>query len=257
MEAQNTLICSSCGSQTLSGRPYCGKCGAAIAQICGECGSVMVQGDKYCTACGSKDDGQESGCPACKTPLKYRNQAFCTECGRLLIVQCAACGAPISGNWKFCAHCGRDLNSDKVDIRTANRVRERLGTVTDALQSQGNDAEVHNKRGLELFQNEDYEAAVEEFRAALDIEPNSASYHCNLAVALDEMDNDEEALLEYELALKLDPNDPTALLSLGYMYNENEELAKAEEVWRHLVEIAPNTAEAREALDNLNHLTEI
>ena len=89
------------------------------------------------------------------------------------------------------------------------------------------------------------------------IRDRNATYHCNLAVALDEADRDEEALIEYEKTLQLDPNDLTALLSLGYMYNENFEMEKAQEVWQRVLNVAPDSAEAQEVRDNLRHQEEL
>ena len=257
VEGQGGILCSKCGTEVRPGRAYCGKCGNKVSASCSECGTALGEQDAFCTVCGNKAGKRDNVCPSCQTSIKYRNQTFCTQCGMLLIVQCASCGAPISEGWAYCAHCGRELNSDRVDIRTANRVKERMANVSDTVSDRGTNAEACNNRGLEYFQNEEYTSAIEEFRSAIRMDSENASYHCNLAVALDEDDQDEEALREYELTLDLQPNDTTALLSLGYMYNENEEYAKAEEVWRRLVSVAPNTAESKEALDNLKHLSEI
>jgi len=253
----NNFTCTKCGAETRPNKPYCTKCGNKVVDTCGECGSILVTGDAFCSGCGSKNTGRDLGCPSCKTPTKYRNQTFCTECGMLLIMQCASCGAPIDAQWNHCAHCGRKLDSDRVDIRTATRVKERMANVSDLSQSQGDSAEDHNKKGLDLFQNEEYASAIEEFRSAVQIDPDNPSYHCNLAVALDEDDQDEEALREYEVTLQLDPADTTALLSLGYMYSENEESEKAQQMWNRVIQLAPGTAEAKEASDNLSHQTEI
>jgi len=256
-DIKDILTCKKCSSEIRSGRAYCNSCGNKVADTCAECGSILAVGDVYCSGCGSKNTERNAGCPSCKTPLKYRNQTFCTECGMLLIMQCASCGAPIDDEWNHCAHCGRKLDSDRIDVHTATRAKERLVNVSDTTKYQGNSAEDCNKRGLDLFQNEEYAFAIEEFKAAVAIDPQNPSYHCNLAVALDEDDQDEEALREYELTLKLDPADTTALLSLGYMYSENEEPAKAEEMWNRVIQLAPGSAEAKEASDNLNHQTEI
>lgn len=257
MSIKDVINCSSCGMETLAGRPFCGKCGAKIAEVCGECGSVLATDDKFCTACGSSGKGRGSECPTCKAPVRYRNQPFCTECGMMMIVQCASCGAPISSEWKFCAHCGRDLNSDKVDIRTANRIREKYGTVNNTVNVAEDDAEAYNNRGLNFFENDEYDAAVSDFRAAVEIDPENASYHCNLAAALEGIEEIEEALREYEHVLHLNPGDSTALLAIGYIYSERENYVEAEAVWKSLVDNAPNSAEAREAAENLKHLKEM
>jgi Tfp pilus assembly protein PilF len=76
-------------------------------------------------------------------------------------------------------------------------------------------------------------------------------------VAFDEDDQDELALQEYEKTLELDPNDLTALLSLGYMYNESDEPDKAKQAWNRILQVAPLSAEAQEVQDSLRHQSEL
>lgn len=254
VDATKTSACPKCGVQVRAGRAFCADCGAKVALVCKECMSVLPENDHYCSACGAK---AVDGCQTCHATLKYRNQIFCTECGSAVNMQCADCGAQINPDWKFCGHCGRSLSDQRVNVRTANKVRDRAPNLQQQETIVLNRSQQLNKDGLEAFQADNIELAIDCFQEAVRLDPDNASYHSNLAVALDENGSDEEALEEYECALQLDPNDTTTLLSLGYMYNENGEHDKAVEAWTKVIKIAPNTAEAIEARDNLDHQGEI
>jgi len=116
------------------------------------------------------------------------------------------------------------------------------------------DAEVFNQRGVELYESEQYDDAIEQFRQALALDPRNSLYHCNLAVAFGEQGDADRAFEEYERALTFNPSDVTALLNLGYAYNEREEPGKARHAWEQIIDISPNSAEADEARDNLRNL---
>jgi len=274
--------CPQCGARVDQSTTFCAQCGCQLRLICSQCGVSSQRGDKFCRYCGRSMQEMVPTCGKCGARM-LRGMTFCTECGSVLHQTCANCGSMVVEGWKYCSGCGRQLGSGYVNPRTAvaRRIQSTLGEaetassqaepVIAALGAQppqvttgpaapedaSKAAEQRNQRGRELFENEDVEGAIREFKAAVELDPGNASYHCNLAVALDENDQDGEALAEYENTLRLDPNDLTALLSLGYMYNENEEIDKAKEVWNRVIEVAPDSAEAQEARTNLDNLGQL
>ena len=270
--------CPQCGAQMDEYATFCEQCGSQLRQMCAQCGSASSAGSEFCRGCGRAMQELPVACHKCGARIS-RWMHFCTECGSILTQTCANCGSAVIEGWKYCPGCGRQLGTGYVNPRTAvaRHIQSRLSeaeagapkaepsiaamgaqapqvTVGPAAPEDASKAaEQHNHRGRELFENEDVEGAIREFKAAVELDPGNASYHCNLAVALDESEQDGEALAEYENTLRLDPNDLTALLSLGYMYNENEEIDKAKEVWNRVLEIAPDSAEAQEAQTNLSN----
>ncbi len=75
---------------------------------------------------------------------------------------------------------------------------------------------------------------------------DTATMHYNLAVILTEQQNFSAALLEYRKVLEIRPNDPDAHYNLAVIYDDylkNNE--KALEHYRRYIEAAPNTAEAQ------------
>lgn len=255
--------CPKCGSPVKNDAAFCSQCGEQVRLKCADCGEVNTVGSKYCNACGREMIESSTACPKCNTRV-LRYMSYCPECGSIQHQSCLACGAALVSSWKYCANCGRLLGSNRLDPHAAHAAQNRLqqlketeSTPAVADMTSVGSAEDYNKRGQELFNNEDIVGAIREFEMAVKIDPNNASYHCNLAVAYDENEQDAEAFAEYEKTLQITPNDLTALLCLGYTYNENENPDKARDVWNKVLMIAPDSAEAQEAKENLRHLGQI
>lgn len=259
--------CPKCAAAVLGDDAFCIWCGEQLGPICSYCGKGATAGAEYCRGCGNKMLELPVSCQSCGSRIT-RWQTYCGECGSILVMSCAGCGAMIFATDKHCRNCGRTLGTDKVDPRAARALHNRVTCAqqTAPRQDQKEEAatspapsaaEAHNQHGRELFEQEDVEGALREFRAAVALEPLNSCYSCNLAVAYDEAGEDDLALAQYEKTLELDPNDLTALLSLGYMYSESDEPELARTTWNRILEIAPLSAEAKEARDNLRHQEEL
>lgn len=264
--------CSECGAQLRGSALFCWNCGVSTGFLCEVCGEHIVAGSSFCTGCGAQAVPDEGKCPGCGRMMPGRQYSFCPWCGQALTTKCYVCGASVSRSWVHCANCGLKLGSDVIDPRTLRAAYARASDEEERTESpifgqqtavpaqppaQAGNASLaanYNDRGKQLFEQDDLEGAIREFKNAVELEPNNSAYHCNLAVALDENDQDEEAKVEYQKTLELNPNDTTALLYIGYMYSENDDQEEASRIWKHLVEIAPGTPDAEEAKENLRHL---
>lgn len=78
-------------------------------------------------------------------------------------------------------------------------------------------AAAHTNLGLALFNHGEPDAAIAEYRLALEIEPRSARSHNHLAIALEDKGDAAGAVAEYEQALAIDPRirDAERLENLG------------------------------------------
>ena len=47
------MRCSACGYESLSGKKFCGECGAALKLKCSSCGGENTPGTKFCGDCGN------------------------------------------------------------------------------------------------------------------------------------------------------------------------------------------------------------
>lgn len=264
-------VCSGCGAAAAQRDVFCARCGEQLQVICRLCGRASEPDAVHCAGCGSVMVEFSPDCPQCGGRVQSW-MSYCPDCGSVLGVKCAACGMSVAPGWKHCAACGRLLGSESLDASAARSLQRRLQQQRDvanaaresaappaAAAAPGgvSQAQQHNVRGQELFDNEEIEAAIAEFERAVDLDPANPTYHCNLAVAYDEAERDEDALAEYEKTLEIDPDDLTALLSLGYLYNESGDSDKAQAVWSRILVISPNSAEAQEVRDNLRHQQEL
>lgn len=260
--------CPKCGAKVGDHTAFCSGCGESLLTLCLSCGAPSPIGSKFCAHCGRNMMEFTPACHKCGARI-LRWMQFCPDCGSNQRPVCVGCGTQVMPDWKHCASCGRLLGSDRIDScagRSAQRMVQGLRDQESQRQAPpsppqapilDNSADSHNKRGTELCDNEDYDGAIHQFQAAIAIDPNKAAYHCNLAVAYDSADRDAEALAEYEKTLQLAPDDLTALLYLGYMYSENDEFDKAQEVWGRILQVAPDSAEAQEVQQNLRHQGEL
>jgi superkiller protein 3 len=98
------------------------------------------------------------------------------------------------------------------------------------------DAERRVERAQELFDQRRWSEALEEFRAAADINPYNAAWHYNIGLTLDEMGRFDEAIAAYRRASEIDPNDLRVMTRIGIdqqrMGNLDESIRTFEQIER-------------------------
>lgn len=77
------------------------------------------------------------------------------------------------------------------------------------------DALVYNQEGGRLFRAGDYEGALEQFRAAVDISPGNAEYRNNYGLTLFRLGLVQEAADQLSRAIRADPNRAVAYANLA------------------------------------------
>jgi membrane protease subunit (stomatin/prohibitin family) len=89
-QAQQLIVCPSCGAKNPVGMKFCGNCGASLAPPvkvkCPSCGAENPVGMKFCGNCGSPltpQAGAEITCPKCGTK-NPPGMKFCGNCGEKL-----------------------------------------------------------------------------------------------------------------------------------------------------------------------------
>ncbi len=98
--------------------------------------------------------------------------------------------------------------------------------------------------------------AIKWYNEALALDPKDASVSTDLGVSYYYNNQPDLAIKQLEHSLKIDPKHTKALLNMGVVRAfGKQDLKGATEVWRQLVEIAPDSPEgrqARQALDSLS-----
>ena len=113
---------------------------------------------------------------------------------------------------------------------------------TDQLQAISDSALT---RGVQLYQKEDYSAAVKEFRISISLTPNSSTapdavkYLASAYVKLDSVD---QAVSEYRAYLKLNPSSGSTLVNLGNLLYAEDRYDEAIAEYEKAVKLDPSVS---------------
>jgi Flp pilus assembly protein TadD len=97
---------------------------------------------------------------------------------------------------------------------------------------------------LDLARKGQYEAAVIEWKKALELGPGDASVHMNLGVALAGSGRLDEAIAQYRKALELSPDNPESHLNFGIALAGKGDLNQAFAHYEKALEVNPEYPEA-------------
>src|SRR5271157_5262015 len=91
----------------------------------------------------------------------------------------------------------------------------------------------------ELAQKGQYEAAIAEWKKALELSPGEASIYVNLGVVLGRLGRPDEAIAQYQKALTIAPDDAEVHFRLGSALNDTGEFDEAIAHFRNVLETRP------------------
>jgi len=112
-------------------------------------------------------------------------------------------------------------------------------------------AEIHNNRAIEYWQERQYQKAILEWKKGIKIAPSMAELYHNLANGYLNLKRYSEAIEVWEMAIQLEPNFVEAYHNLGCAYYRIGEPEQAAKNWKKVLEIDPNFVEARKNIDML------
>jgi len=125
------------------------------------------------------------------------------------------------------------------------------GAVTIALTLSPSDTELLTDRSVVLAQMRRYLESLQDLDRVLQLEPARAEAWVLRAAALRHLDRALPAMEAAERALALTPENPEALLERGILRQLRGEFAAAQADWRRAMEVAPGSAAAELAEQNL------
>jgi len=106
----------------------------------------------------------------------------------------------------------------------------------------------HNSLAYALIQLEDYNGAIEEYQKAIKINPDNewTSVVCQALGSIyhQAKANFDAAIVAYQTAIVLDPYNVDAYLSLGEVYQDNNEIDKAIDSYCEAIKLNPGIAKA-------------
>lgn len=102
--------------------------------------------------------------------------------------------------------------------------------------------EYYNK-GTTLMNEEKYEEALKEFKAAVTIDPKFAFCWDHIGICNRRLKNYEEALIAYKKSLEIDPNGATPLQNIPIVYESLKKYPEAIEAYKTILKKQPNNPE--------------
>jgi len=92
--------------------------------------------------------------------------------------------------------------------------------------------------GLELYNQGEYEQALELFNLAVALDEKQPTLWANIGNTYSKMNQDEQALEAYERAIALAPEDPTLYQNMGGIYGSMGNTVKAQELYEKAVSLS-------------------
>lgn len=114
------------------------------------------------------------------------------------------------------------------------------------------EAPIYHVRGLAYLAKKQYDLALSDFRAAVEINPQSPVYVGDLATTYLRKDYLGQAITYSQKAISMDPKNKTAYLRLGDCYYKKKEWDSATQSYQRAIEVDPGYAEGYEALGNVS-----
>ena len=131
----------------------------------------------------------------------------------------------------------------------------RAAALRAAIQTNAADVESRVQLGDMYFDSERFADATTWYEEALRINPKHVNASTDLGIAYYYMNQADRALAQFERSLAIDPRHTKTLLNVGIVRAfGKQDLTGAAAVWRQVIEIAPDSAEAgmaKQALDGL------
>jgi Tfp pilus assembly protein PilF len=106
----------------------------------------------------------------------------------------------------------------------------------------------HNNLGVALRAKQQLDAAIQQYRIAIDLDAKYASPHINLGNALRAKQQLDAAIQEYRVAIELDPKDATPHNGLGNALRAKQQLGAAIQEYRRAIDLDPKLAPAHNNL---------
>jgi tetratricopeptide (TPR) repeat protein len=158
--------------------------------------------------------------------------------------------------------CGGEKATSEEHFRLGNEATQKgewehaISEYNAALEIEPDNASVLTNLGVVYYNTGELELAIEQYEKAVEIAPKDADIHSNLGAALVQVNQLERALDEYLLAVELDPELFEAQFGLGVVYallGNNEKAIEAFETFQALDtgQDPMATQQAREYLQQL------
>ena len=159
------------------------------------------------------------------------------------------------GNLKLATKiCHKILERERENSRTLHLLgviaglegqpKEAISYLTQAVQLNPNNHEVHSNLGLALKDSQQLEAAIKHYQKALELKPNYAEPYNGLGNIFLELGKFEAAIKNYKKALEFKPNYAEPYNGLGNTFLELGRLVESQQYYQQALKLDKNHANA-------------
>jgi cytochrome c-type biogenesis protein CcmH/NrfG len=128
----------------------------------------------------------------------------------------------------------------------------RVAQLKSQAEREAGNAEVRAQLGNLYFDAERFDEAARWYTAALQINPKNVNVSTDLGIAYYYTNQPDRALEQFEQSLTLDPAHSKTLLNIGVVRAwGKQDLEGAAKAWQRVIDVAPNSEEARRAKQGL------
>lgn len=147
-------------------------------------------------------------------------------------------------------------NLDATDTGSSPTFDEvRAEALRTGIERSPDDAGLHVELANLYFGAKQFDEAIVWFERALELNPQDANVYADLGVSYYYMNQPDHALEQFGYALELDPKHAKTMLRMGVVRAfGKQDLDGAEAAWRQVIELAPDSGEARSAQEALELL---
>jgi tetratricopeptide (TPR) repeat protein len=160
-------------------------------------------------------------------------------------VQRANATAPVA---QAAADTSAPAQSAQGDTAPPKLDEARVQSLTTVLSSDPNNADAAIQLANTYFDAEQYDNAIKWYEQGLKLKPNDADASTDLGVSYYYTKRTDDALKQFDHSLQLNPNHTKTLLNKGIVLAfGKQDLPGAEQAWKKVVQLAPNSPEGQAA----------
>lgn len=133
-----------------------------------------------------------------------------------------------------------EVSRPLLNIFTDATKNEPLKSKTPPTESEKEEAERLKIQGNDLMRTEQYEAAIEKYTRAIELDSSNQVFYCNRAAAHSKLNNHYAAVEDCQRAIDMDPKYGKAYGRMGLAYSSIDKHKEALECFKKAIEIEPD-----------------
>ena len=138
---------------------------------------------------------------------------------------------------------------------TASEYQQRILAAEQTVQQDPKNVRAWIQLGNDYFDTKQPQRAIDAYAKALELQPNNPDVLTDQGVMYRDIGAFEKAIANFNKASELDPKHVQSLYNLGVVYaHDLKDSTKAAQAWRRVIDVAPGSPQAQQALQGLAEL---